>query len=148
MTWTNAALVDRASLVCALGNTATGQPDIPNRTPPEVGFRQRNRHIHQDLTSFVREVAAPRQKLDPSIATRPADWGSTVDSPGPEPLDRLPDHQSSFGAWPTPPKCTHSIATILLVSFDGLNGFPGAIRCGPGSWGFTVTTWSVTPKPR
>lgn len=75
MTWTNAALVDRRRWVQPLGNTATGQPDIPNRTSPEVGFSQRNRHIHQDLTSFVREVAARRQKLDFSIATRPADWG-------------------------------------------------------------------------
>lgn len=75
VTWTNAALVDRRRWVQPLGNTATGQPDIPNRTSPEVGFSQRNRHIHQDLTSFVREVAARRQKLDFSIATRPADWG-------------------------------------------------------------------------
>lgn len=87
-----------------------------------------------DGLPFVRS-AAQATKMDSSIALRRAHSASTVDWQGPNQLDSLTDHKSPFDTQPTPPKCTYRIATILVVSFFGLNDSPGAIRRRPDAWG-------------
>jgi hypothetical protein len=72
MTWTHVALVDRRRSVHPPGNSAAGEPEIPNCTRPRMSLGAHKRQIHC-IPSLGVWVISPRTTRECSFDSH-ANW--------------------------------------------------------------------------
>lgn len=144
MTWTHAALVDRRRSVHSTGNSAAGEPEIPNRTRPRMSFGSHKRQIHGKpsvcvcvITLYLGDFPSAQLGKARSTAMELAWSGSIVELLNPRTFDRLPDHESSSGTQTGTKNCTNSFAagpSVSLVTYRPPDrSGAGTVRGGPAT---------------